>query len=273
MERRIGLLASTQGGVFDINNYLTIVALEDGLTASLSTKDVEYCIDGDENWTTLTAGTASPSINTGQTLSFRGNLTPNTNNGVGTFTISKPCNLTGNCNSLLFGDNAKTNLSLRGKNYAFRSLFKNSTTIRNVSSNFLPATILANDCYQEMFYGCTSLITAPELPATTLASCCYWKMFYGTNVLPDCSNIDFSSQTVLNSAGLHFLFAGTKVTDEDLMNILPINSNGKYYLPATTLTDWCYYGMFYNCTYLITAPELPATTLASCCYAYMFQGC
>lgn len=30
----------------DINNYLTIEALEDGLTASLSTNACQYCIDG-----------------------------------------------------------------------------------------------------------------------------------------------------------------------------------------------------------------------------------
>ena len=44
-------------------------------------------------------------------------------------------------------------------------------------------------------------------------------------------------------------------------------------LPATTLTDTCYGGMFYYCTSLIEAPELPATTLATWCYYGMFDGC
>lgn len=44
-------------------------------------------------------------------------------------------------------------------------------------------------------------------------------------------------------------------------------------LPATTLTQSCYYSMFYNCTNLTTAPELPATSLASMCYRDMFRGC
>lgn len=40
-----------------------------------------------------------------------------------------------------------------------------------------------------MFYGCTSLVTAPELPATVLAEYCYNNMFDGcslttTPVLP-----------------------------------------------------------------------------------------
>lgn len=30
-----------------MNNYLTIEALEDGLTVSLSTNACEYCVDGD----------------------------------------------------------------------------------------------------------------------------------------------------------------------------------------------------------------------------------
>ena len=44
-------------------------------------------------------------------------------------------------------------------------------------------------------------------------------------------------------------------------------------LPSTTLSDWCYWGMFSNCTGLTTAPELPATTLAQSCYGSMFINC
>ena len=44
-------------------------------------------------------------------------------------------------------------------------------------------------------------------------------------------------------------------------------------LPATTLSEGCYEGMFSGCTSLSEAPALPATTLAKNCYFYMFQGC
>ena len=44
-------------------------------------------------------------------------------------------------------------------------------------------------------------------------------------------------------------------------------------LPATTLAEGCYYGMFSGCTALQSAPELPATTLATRCYAEMFSDC
>lgn len=44
-------------------------------------------------------------------------------------------------------------------------------------------------------------------------------------------------------------------------------------LPATTLTIECYHGMFCGCSFLMTPPELPATTLADFCYQSMFSNC
>ena len=44
-------------------------------------------------------------------------------------------------------------------------------------------------------------------------------------------------------------------------------------LPATTLAQGCYAGMFENCTNLTIAPVLPAETLVTDCYEYMFSGC
>lgn len=44
-------------------------------------------------------------------------------------------------------------------------------------------------------------------------------------------------------------------------------------LPATTLTENCYGGMFNGCTALTKAPALPATTLAVKCYRFMFSSC
>ena len=43
-----------------------------------------------------------------------------------------------------------------------------------------------------MFYGCTSLTTAPELPATTLVNGCYQSMFY------NCSNLSYIKALFLN---------------------------------------------------------------------------
>ena len=42
---------------------------------------------------------------------------------------------------------------------------------------------LVADCYNSMFFGCTSLTKAPDLPATTLAADCYNYMFSGCSKL------------------------------------------------------------------------------------------
>ena len=166
----------------NINNYLTVEALEDGLTVSLSTNACRYCVDGDGNWISLAAGAETESIKAGQTLSLRGNLTPSGYVGIGTFTISKKCNLKGNCMSMLYDANAPFITTI--ESCAFYRLFYNCANIVNVSENFLPATILHNHCYDGMFSGCSSLTTAPELPASTLESYCYMGMFSGcTSIL------------------------------------------------------------------------------------------
>ena len=234
--RRMLMGAAHYSASFDLNNYLTIEALEDNLTVTF-TKVIEYTIDGQE-WITLKVKNKTRPINIGQTLSFRGELTPDKSTpnkpggGIGTFTINKKCNLKGNCMSMLFGDNAANNYSLSGKNYAFYKLFQDCSNIVNVDSNFLPATTLVDNCYDSMFRNCSSLTTAPELPATTLNYSCYQYMFYS------CSSLTTAPE-----------------------------------LPATTLSPNCYVHMFNGCTSLTTAPELPATTLKNSVYEYMFMGC
>ena len=258
MDIRRRMLTISDEGLINIDNYLTIEAIEDGLTASLSVNTCEYCVDGDGNWKTLSAGTTTESINSGQTLSFRGNLQPTNSKGIGTFTINKKCNLKGNCMSMLFGDNAADNYSLSGKNYAFYELFSNCGKIVNVSSNFLPATKLITYCYNNMFYGCTNLTTAPELPATSLSLSCYYRMFGG------CTNLTTAPElpaTSLSSYCYTNMF----------YNCTSLTTTPK--LLATILTEGCYANMFYNCTSLTTTPELLATILAESCYYGMFYGC
>ena len=260
MDRRRALSASAMsgGGSGNTDNYLTIVALEDGLTAKLSRNACEYCVNGDGNWKTLVANTTTFSINKGNTLSFRGNLTPASSLGIGTFTISKSCNLEGNCMSMLFEDDAANNISLIGKDYAFHRLFSDCTTIKSVSSSFLPATTLSTHCYSYMFNGCINLTKAPSLPAMTLASNCYAHMFDGSTNLSQAPSL---LATILASDCYSSMFNGcTSLTTAPE-------------LPATILAEGCYSHMFYSCSKLTTGPELPATTLADSCYQSMFRNC
>ena len=148
----------------------------------------------------------------------------------------------------------------------------------------LPATTLADYCYDEMFSGCTSLTQAPELPATTLAYGCYADMFSvctslthapelpATTLAERCYNGMFSSCTSLTQAPkLPATTLADYCYDEMFSGCTSLTQAPE--LPATTLAYDCYDGMFSGCTSLTQAPELPATTLADYCYDVMFSGC
>ena len=79
------------------------------------------------------------------------------------------------------------------------------------------------------------------------------SLIYGDNFI---GQITLSSS--YNFAGI---FRSSKVYDAS--NLI---------LPATTLANYCYSYMFYDCTSLATAPVLPATTLAQSCYMSMFAA-
>ncbi len=281
--------------------FFTIEALEEGEvsftfgTGGYCANTLSYSLDNGQSWSELQRESATPTLQKGDKIQFK--TVFNKDSTVCRFQTTMPFNAEGNIMSLLYGDDFKDKTTLEIK-YCFVTSFKESsivsaknlilpaTTLTNncyedmfngctslTEAPKLPATTLASSCYSSMFRNCTSLTTAPELPATTLKSWCYEDMFKGTNVLPDCSNIDFASESVVASGGLSGLFAGTKVTDADLERILPKNDEGKYCLPVTKLASSCYNSMFEECTSLTTAPELPAITLADYCYRYMFEGC
>ena len=86
----------------------------------------------------------------------------------------------------------------------------------------------------------------------------------GGNIMSLLFNDDFEDKTDLT--GYDAVFAG-------LFTQQPIVNASELLLPATTLTDGCYGGMFQGCTSLTTAPALPATTLADGCYTAMCAGC
>lgn len=262
--------------------YLTFKVIKGGnITIKASNanvaKTIQYSTDNGSTWTSLTTSTTAQelggTLNVGDKVLVKGtNTTYGTSSNYNTFGGTAKVKVYGNIMSLISGDSFENNKTLTDR-YTFKRLFYGYTNLLSADNLILPATTLAGNCYNGMFYDCTSLTTAPELPATTLAGNCYAYMFSGTNVLPDCSNIDFTSNSVVSSGGLISLFAGTKVTDSDLDRLLPKNTNGKYYLPATKLAVSCYSYMFQNCRSLTTAPELPATKLANYCYSYMFQNC
>ena len=237
-------------------DYLTFEALEDG-TFTFSRNALQYSVDGGETWETLAANTPTPTITAGSKILWKQTgLTPTTNNGIGTFSSTCKFNVSGNIMSLLYGDNFVEQQTLQ--TYSFFDLFAQNKFVGLAKDMILPATTLAENCYNGMFSGCTSLTTAPELPATTLAQACYGGMFFGCTSLTTAPELP---ATTLAQACYNGMFSGcTSLTTAPE-------------LPATTLAQSCYGNMFYNCTSLTTAPELPATTLAQYCYYNMFSGC
>ena len=250
----------------------------------------EYQINDGEIVTGQAAGNAytNISLNAGDVIKIRGFL----NGQNGGLSVSPDAdlvfNIYGNVASL---GSTEVKLSLAGKhvisaenlvmldpNFTCKSLFSGCVDLiippktvisRNCGDMFngcislttaptLPATKLANNCYQDMFAGCTSLTTAPELPATALAISCYISMFLGCTSLTTAPELP-ATELAVNC--YRNMFKGcTSLTQAPE-------------LPATTLPTRCYSNMFEDCTSLTTAPVLPATTLADYCYSYMFSGC
>lgn len=219
----------------DFNQYVTPLTFEAktaGATVYLSVNngDFEFSTNGIE-WEPYTSGDMKRLSNVGDKISFRGNSTR-----VGIFQCNSDnqCYIYGNVMSLVNKTDYATTTSLPSERI-FQGLFQNNKAIYNhpLKTLALPATTLQNNCYKEMFIGCTNLTKAPDLPAENLAESCYNAMFYG------CTNLTTAPAR----------------------------------LPATILANSCYYQMFYGCSSLTAAPELPAPTLVSSCYGNMFYGC
>lgn len=173
MRRRF--LSSNQRPV----RYMTVEPLENGVYLSFGGNGLYYSID-DSDWISLPMDTNTPSINVGQTIKIKG-LNIRTDSFYTHFSINGRCKLSGTIMSIIYGDKPyEEKVPLDG---CFAGAFYECTSIVEVASDFLPATTLTNSCYYLMFYGCSSLTSAPALPATTLASNCYNNMFNGCTKL------------------------------------------------------------------------------------------
>lgn len=102
----------------------------------------------------------------------------------------------------------------------------------------------------------------PQGSTFTISGDCY---VYG-NIMSLISSTNYTDLKVLSRDGnFTYLFNGC--------SHLKSHPDKQLLLPATTLTDCCYYGMFLECSGLTKAPALPATSLSWGCYDSMFCGC
>ena len=146
------------------------------------TKTIEYKVNNGE-WVSITSNTGSSAptitVNSGDKLQFRGNNAQYATkySNYNSFGGSASFEVEGNIMSLIYGDNFKNNSTI-SSTHTLTRLFGDCTKLISAENLILPATTLANNCYNSMFYNCTSLTTAPSLPANTLKSGCYSYMFY-----------------------------------------------------------------------------------------------
>ena len=213
----------------DVSTPLTLVASEDGtITVTFNggitlASDIFYEINGGEKQTISknTDGSATITVKAGDMVQLysnnsslsssapssaramaRGTRALDTGAKYINIRPSMKTEIYGNVMSLINKDNYPTNKTLTA-GYAFMGMFDGQTKLKNKDADhqiYLPATTLAENCYDTMFNGCTSLTTAPELPATTLAEDCYIDMFNGCKKLSSvtCKTTDFSADWCLD---------------------------------------------------------------------------
>ena len=143
----------------------------------------------------------------------------------------------------------------------------NDGPLQNAEGTNISIFLEKNDIVK--LYGHDGAIKADKDNHTSI--CCVLHDFevYG-NVMSLIST-DYNTATTISNA-YQFVelfhnswnYNGTKLKN---------HATKKLILPATTLTQKCYYRMFLDCDGLTAAPDLSATTLAEDCYSSMFQGC
>jgi hypothetical protein len=179
-----------QSGSYDANTQpLTFQAIKEGTITYTAANDgytVEYKKNND-GWTTYSSAI---SVAVGDVVSFRGtNSTYYMSKGeligvASKFACSSACYIYGNVMSLISKESFSTTTSFTAEK-TFLRMFENQTNLRShpYKDLVLPATTLAKQCYQNMFYGCTGLTRSAILAKAVGADNAYQWMYNG------CSNL------------------------------------------------------------------------------------
>lgn len=219
--------------------------------------DMKYSYDGNA-WVQWD-GTDIP-LNDGEFIYVKGDnpngLNKDSSNNI-QFYLNTLIKASGNINSLL--DNSDgSSITVIPNDYCFVYLFGGIGSDLLITAPELPATTLTESCYENMFFGCSSLTQAPELPATILAPRCYKNMFSGCNSLTQAPNLPATTLAIECYRGM-FSNCNSLIQAPEL--------------PVATLSSGCYREMFLSCTSLVTSPELPSIAVPDSCYEQMFKGC
>ena len=240
--------------------------------ASLLTEDelpyVEYSVN-DNDWVQVdnvndTQIDARVQVNIGDNVRWRANakrisINSNyTNQYYSNFNSNIRFNVYGNIMSLFYGDNFEDKTSF--KNGYLRNLQRLFSYAGVVSANnlILPVLSLNSFDYENMFYGCSYLISAPDLPATVISSYTYQRMFSG------CRNLIYTPRIRCKNFK-------TGSCEEMFYNCQNIESPP--IMTCESVDYRCFRSMFSGCKKLKTTPLLPCTGLSTGCYSYMFSYC
>lgn len=142
------------------NVPLTLRALTDGtkIRKTGHSGTFYYSLDDGETWESATSATVI-SLNTGEFVQFKGNLTPTSSNGVGRFSSSTgEFEAGGNPMSLIFGDDFIGKHDITDKGYSFAHMFEGCTNnLININNMYFAAEKLSVHCYDSMFMNCQQL--------------------------------------------------------------------------------------------------------------------
>ena len=275
--------------------YFTIQAGNAATDITFNYSSIEYSTDDGSTWTSAGTTPTVP-VASGAHVKVRGTGTNYDYNATSKtiFTSTGDCTIYGDIMSLF------SNHTTFQADGALRGAFKNMTNIDIPPGRplLLSATNLnKNNCYEEMFLGCTGLTYAPEFrdkdgnfaPTITRKACL--NMFSGCTSLKEAPELP---ATTVNDLGYYGMFKGCTALETPPVRLAQTVNNPtnnvdggscremfqnctalRYApeLPATSVPVGAYYAMLDGCTSLLADPELPATTVASSCYNRMFQGC
>ena len=234
--------------------------------SSTYAKHLQYSKNG-LNWTTITLSSTAYTItlNKGEKVYFRGN------EGVFNYWYSG------------------------GKKKAITTISANQTHTVGGNINTLLdyqdpyGLTLPQGAFNSIFENNTKLTSASDITFTpsvdgSLSTYCYLYLFKNcTNLTTVPKSIPAKKQGQDSCNGM---FQYTAITTAPALPATTL-SNGCYYslfegcsklvnapqLPATEMKPNCYRSLFYGCTSLVNVPKLPATTMATGCYQQLFRNC
>lgn len=235
-----------------MRNYMKMTFASSGEVSFTGANALEYSLDGGA-WTAYSGPVA---VASGGVLRWRGD---NASYDGQTFASTAVYSASGNLLSIIDADGFEDVTAVG--DYAFRSLFRGSTTLTDASSLTVPAATIGAGAMQTMFYGCTGLQHGPsELPAVTLGADAYRGMFYNCSAMADAPAV---AATEIPSGAMRSMFYGcAALTAAPEVHI-------------ASVADYSLYEMFRNCSSLTDAAafHLDTDTAAPYSYRYLFSGC